>query len=67
MPYKRKAQQIQAAKVREGRALKQLRMDTDSELSDVEVTSWTGGVKNHVIGLADSDSEFEDMEWEWIK
>jgi len=64
MPYKKKSQQIQAAKAREGRALKQLRMDTDSELSDVEVTSWTGGVKNHVIGLVDSDSEFEDTDWE---
>ena len=71
MPSKKKAQQVQAAKAREGKALKQLRMDTtDSEgevsaaESDVEVTSWTGGVKNHVIGLDDSDSEYEDTEWE---
>jgi hypothetical protein len=68
MPYKKKSQQVQAAKAQEGRALKRLPvgMDTDSEgeVSDVEVTSWTGGMKNHVIGLDDSDSEFDDTEWE---
>jgi hypothetical protein len=65
MPYKKKSQQVQG---RKSRALKRLPvgMDTDSEgeVSDVEVTSWTGGVKNHVIGLDDSDSEFDDTERE---
>jgi len=41
-------------------------MDSEGEVLGVEleVTSWTGGVKNHVIGLDDSDSEFEDTEKE---
>ena len=36
---------------------------TDSD-SDVEVTSWTSGVKNHLIVSDDSDSDFDDMEFE---
>ena len=62
MPYKRRSQQLQAAKAREGRALKRLQidsnLDTDGESSEVEVTSWTGGVNNHLIGFDESDSDF---------
>lgn len=68
MPYKRRSQQLQAAKAREGRALKRLQidsnLDTDGESSEVEVTSWTGGVNNHLIGFDESDSDFGDTEWE---
>ena len=28
------------------------------------MTSWTGGVKNHLIISDDSDSDFHDTEWE---
>jgi hypothetical protein len=66
MPHKRRSQQLQAAKAREGRALKRLQidsdLDTDGESSEVEVTSWTC-VNNH-IGLDESDSDFGDTEWE---
>jgi hypothetical protein len=68
MLYKRRSQQLQAAKAREGRALKRLQidsnLDTDGESSEVEVTSWAGGVNNHLIGFDESDSNFGDTEWE---
>jgi hypothetical protein len=60
MPYKSKSKKRSAANAREARARKRLETadeedksasaHTDSD-SDVEVTSWTGGVKNHLIIL----------------
>ena len=38
--------------------------ETDQEGSDAEVTAWTGGVNNHLISSDDSDSDFDDTEWE---
>jgi len=68
MPYKKRSLKLQAAKAREGRALKRLEidseLDTEGESSEVEVTSWTGGVNNHLIGLDGSDSDVDDTEWE---
>ncbi|KAF8498421.1 hypothetical protein BU17DRAFT_72321 [Hysterangium stoloniferum] len=31
---------------------------------DTEVMAWTGGVSNHLIVSDDSDSDFNDEEWE---
>jgi hypothetical protein len=70
MPRKSRAQQLQAAKAREGRARRQLGTDSDPDKPaeesnlDVEVTSWTGSVNNHLTSSDDSGSDFIDTEWE---
>ena len=63
MPYKKKSQQVQATKAQEGRALKQLKMYTDSEgeVLGVEVTScrmyhWMDAYRN---GLSACDAQFK--------
>jgi len=73
MQYKSKSKKRSAANAREAKVQKRLKTadeehetastQTDSD-SDVEVTSWTGGVKNHLIIPDDSDSDFDDTEWE---
>jgi len=74
MRYKSKSKKRSAANARNAKAQKRLRTadkedetastHTDSD-SDVEVTSWTGGVKNHLIVSDDSDSDhFDNTEWE---
>ena len=68
MPYKSKAQKLQAAKAHEGRAHKWLEINSDPEMyqegSDAEVTAWTGSVNNHLINSDDSDFDFDNTEWE---
>ena len=62
MRYKSKSKKRSAANAQEAKAQKQLCEDnksheisSDSE-SDVEVMSWLGSVKNHLI-VSDSDSD----------
>ena len=73
MQYKSKSKKRSAANAREAKVQKRLKtadeehkttsIQTDSD-SDVEVTSWTGGVKNHLIISDDIDSDFDNTEWE---
>lgn len=74
MRYKSKSKKQSAANARNAKAQKRLKTaDKDDETTsthtdsdeDVEVTFWTGGVKNHLIVSDDSDSDhFDNMEWE---